>query len=151
MDRAEGLGDVDPGQAERRYKRAVEHGILKVMSKMGISTLQSYRGAQIFEAIGLGDELLEKWFPDTPSQIGGVGLDAIADDAIARHAAAHSPRTLDVLEPGGRYAWRRDGETHLWNPKTIGTLQHAVRSGSFATFQKFSAIAGSRARPSRPA
>jgi len=141
--RVEGLTEE---RAQRRYKKAIEKGILKVMSKMGISTVQSYRGAQIFEALGLGQAFVDRWFPGTPTQIGGVDLNAIADDAIARHTTAHSPRQLAVLPDAGQYVWRREGEEHLWNPSTIGALQHAVRSGDYERFRKFSKLADKAAK-----
>jgi len=140
------IEDFTEEEAHAKYRKAVEKGILKVMSKMGISTLQSYRGAQIFEAIGLGSELVERYFPGTPTQIGGIGLEEITQDAIARHRDAQQPRRLEVLDDGGRYKWRRQGEKHLWNPGTIGGLQHAVRSGKYELFKKFSATADRAAR-----
>ena len=150
--RAGELGDLDPGEAERRYVKAIEKGILKVMSKMGISTLQSYRGAQIFEAIGLSEAFVERYFTGTPTHLDGVGLDVIAEETIERHRSAYAKATLDVvddeLDPGGKYQWRRRGERHMWNPSTIAALQHAVRSGKYELFKKFSARADAEARRS---
>ncbi len=148
----EGAIELDPGEAEHRYVKAIEKGILKVMSKMGISTLQSYRGAQIFEAIGLSEAFVERWFTGTPTHLDGIGLDLVAAEAIERHRAAYARAQLDVLDdpldPGGRYQWRRRGEHHMWNPATIGALQHAVRSGRYELFKKFSARADAEARRS---
>jgi glutamate synthase domain-containing protein 2/glutamate synthase domain-containing protein 1/glutamate synthase domain-containing protein 3 len=144
------LGELDAAGARRRYGKAVEKGILKVMAKMGISTLQSYRGAQIFEAIGLGESLVARYFTGTPTHLDGVGLDVLAEEALARHRAAYAEPALESLDagldPGGLYQWRRRGERHLWNPSTLGALQHAVRSGRYDLFKKFSARADEEAR-----
>ncbi len=143
-------GEVGAEEAGRRYVKAIEKGILKVMSKMGISTLQSYRGAQIFEAIGLGENFVERYFTGTPTHLDGIGLDTVAEEAIARHRAAYARVSLEVvnddLDPGGLYQWRRRGEHHMWNPSTIGSLQHAVRSGKYELFKKFSARADAETR-----
>ena len=119
-----------PDSAATRYRKALSKGILKVMSKMGISTLQSYQGAQIFEAIGLDTEVVDAYFTNTPSQIGGVQLDALESAARARHRNGHpdadaGPSDLDI---GGRYRWRRNGEQHVLSPSSIAALQHATRS-----------------------
>jgi glutamate synthase (NADPH) large chain len=123
------------------YNKAVSKGLLKTMAKMGISTLQSYRGAQIFEAVGLHEEVIEKYFTGTPSRISGVKLDVLAEEAISRHRFAypptHIPENLD-LDPGGQYQWRRGGEFHQLNPDTVAKLQHAVNQESYATFKEFS-------------
>jgi glutamate synthase domain-containing protein 2/glutamate synthase domain-containing protein 1/glutamate synthase domain-containing protein 3 len=108
--------------------KAIGKGLLKTISKMGISTIQSYRGAQIFEAVGLERELIERHFSGTASRIGGVGLDVLAREALERHARAYPAPEDDLLPVGGVYAWRRDGEHHMWNPETIALLQHAVRA-----------------------
>jgi glutamate synthase (NADPH/NADH) large chain len=133
--------DLTLDKAYYNYIKAVNKGLLKTMSKMGISTLQSYRGAQIFEAVGLNSEVINKYFTGTPSRIGGVKLDVIAEEAIARHAFAYPPahiaENLD-LDPGGQYQWRRGGEFHQLNPDTVATLQHAVDGNSYATFKQFS-------------
>jgi glutamate synthase domain-containing protein 2 len=102
------------------------------MSKMGISTIQSYRGAQIFEAVGLRQDVIDKYFTWTPSRIGGIGLDVIAQEVLMRHHAAF-PTAVNghVLPSGGQYQWRNDGEYHLFNPESIHRLQKAVRTGSF--------------------
>ena len=117
----------------KRYTDALDKGLLKVMSKMGISCLSSYQGAQIFEAIGLGQAVVDRWFPGTASRIGGIGLAEIAHEACLRHAAGYR-EAIDVtgedegvLDVGGAYAWRVGGERHLWSPKTVASLQRAVR------------------------
>ena len=118
-------------QAAQNVVKAIGKGLLKTISKMGISTIQSYRGAQIFEAVGLERELIDLHFTGTASRIGGIGLEELATEALERHARAYpvSAQPLDSLLPvGGVYAWRRDGEHHMWNPETIALVQHAVRA-----------------------
>ncbi|HET8894716.1 MAG TPA: glutamate synthase large subunit [Gaiellaceae bacterium] len=124
-------------EAQSRAVKGIGKGLLKVISKMGISTIPSYCGAQIFEAVGLAPELIERCFTGTPSRIGGIGLREIAEGSVARHARAY-PGNGGLLPVLGLYAWRRDGEHHQWNPDTISLLQHAVRSGSFETFEQYS-------------
>jgi len=134
------LKPIEYEKAEKNYIKAVHKGVLKVMSKMGISTLQSYRGAQIFEAMGLNQEFIDRYFTWTPSRIGGVGIDEIEAEARDRHAFAYPKREVAAnleLKAGGQYQWRRDGEYHMYNPDTIALLQYATRSGSFETFQQF--------------
>ncbi len=119
----------DESQAARNYIHAIEAGILKVMSKMGISTLQSYRGAQIFECLGLSDDVVGQYFTDTVSRIGGAGMDHIAMEISHRHERAYpkrEPFQMESLESGGRYQWRRDGETHQYNPATLAIFREAV-------------------------
>ncbi len=127
-----GLGGVDPHKAVKNYIKAAGKGVLKVMSKMGVSTVASYTGAQIFEAIGLGRELVDEYFTGTVSRLGGIGLDEIAAEVAARHATAHPTRPAErahrKLELGGEYQWRREGEIHLFNPETVYKLQHATRT-----------------------
>ncbi len=126
--------------AQRRATKGVAKGLLKTISKMGISTISSYCGAQIFEAVGLSHELVERHFTGTPSRIGGVGLEALARDALARHARAY-PGTVERLLPvTGLYAWRQGGEHHQWNPETIALLQHAVRHGGADTYEEYSRL-----------
>ena len=129
----------DVGEGIRRYIRACTKGILKVMSKMGISTLQGYRGAQTFEAIGLDGAFVEKYFTWTASRIGGIGIETVADEVTRRHAKAFPQRgrTDDELESGGEYQWRRDGEYHLFNPETVFKLQHATRSGQVEVYREY--------------
>jgi glutamate synthase domain-containing protein 2/glutamate synthase domain-containing protein 1/glutamate synthase domain-containing protein 3 len=136
--------DLTVEKATYNYIKAINKGLLKTFAKMGISTLQSYRGAQIFEAIGLDKELVKRYFTGTPSRLGGVGLDVIQKEALARHEAAY-PKveikgSLD-LETGGQYQWRRYGEYHQYNPDTVAALQHAVRKESYADFKHFSKVA----------
>src|SRR5213595_2599213 len=121
--------------------KAVDKGVLKVMTKMGISTLQSYRGAQIFEAIGLNSEVVERYFTWTASRIEGVGLDVIAREAGLRHEHAYmvSPSLDGDLDVGGQYQWRRCGEHHAYNPNTVANLQHAVRAASYKMFKEYTA------------
>ena len=120
-------GVEDPDEAEQRIVKALGKGLLKTISKMGISTIQSYCGAQIFEAVGLEKTLIDRHFTGTASRIGGIGLDVLAREALDRHARAWPGSHEDLLPVGGVYAWRRDGEHHMWNPETIALLQHAVR------------------------
>ncbi|HEY4428020.1 MAG TPA: glutamate synthase large subunit [Solirubrobacteraceae bacterium] len=117
-------------RAAQNYVKAVGKGLLKTISKMGISTIQSYRGAQIFEAVGLEKELIDKHFTGTASRIGGVGLEVLATEALERHARAYPAAHDELLPVGGVYAWRRDGEHHMWNPETIALVQHAVRAAN---------------------
>ena len=131
-----------------RYLRALNKGILKVMSKMGISVLQSYRGAQIFEALGLDDRVVEEYFTGTPSRIGGVDLDGLARDVMARHRRAVRRRDSQVvdLDGGGEYQWRRDGEHHLFTPETVFKLQHATRSGQYGIFKEYTHLVDDQSR-----
>ena len=128
----------------RNYIKACGKGVLKVMSKMGVSTVASYTGAQIFEAIGLGEELVEQYFTGTVSRLGGIGLDEIAAEVAARHAQAHPTRPEErahrKLELGGEYQWRREGEIHLFNPETVFKLQHATRAKRYDIFRQYSRL-----------
>ncbi|HTN97902.1 MAG TPA: glutamate synthase large subunit, partial [Nordella sp.] len=130
---------VTPEEAAKRYIKAVDKGILKVMSKMGISTYQSYCGAQIFDAIGLASDFIKRYFTGTASQIEGVGLDEIAAESFARHAAAfgESPVLTSSLDVGGEYLYRIRGEQHVWTPESVAKLQHAVRGESHETYRDF--------------
>ena len=138
-----GLGGVDPKKALRNYIKASGKGVLKVMSKMGVSTVASYTGAQIFEAIGLSREVVDEYFCGTVSRLDGIGLDVIAQEVAARHATAHpsrpDQRAHRQLELGGEYQWRREGEHHLFNPETVYRLQHATREGRYDLFKKYTA------------
>jgi glutamate synthase domain-containing protein 2/glutamate synthase domain-containing protein 1/glutamate synthase domain-containing protein 3 len=129
-------------KALKNYKKAINKGLLKVFSKMGISTLQSYRGAQIFEAIGLNKALVDKYFTGTQSRIEGVGLEVLAREAEAKHRFAFQPLSESdtELDVGGSYQYRVNGEYHLFNPLTVSKLQHAVRGQSFATFQEYTKL-----------
>ncbi len=128
-------------QARRNYIKACGKGVLKVMSKMGISTVASYTGAQVFEAIGLAQELVDEFFTGTTSRIGGIGLDEIAAEVTARHRFAHAERPEELahrdLWAGGEYQWRREGEYHLFNPETVFKLQHAARSKRYDVFKQY--------------
>jgi glutamate synthase domain-containing protein 2/glutamate synthase domain-containing protein 1/glutamate synthase domain-containing protein 3 len=124
-------------EAQYRAVKGIAKGLLKTMSKMGISTMPSYCGAQIFEAVGLAPELVERHLTGTASRIGGIGIETLAEQTLARHARAY-PGTADALLPVvGLYAWRRDGEHHQWNPDTIALLQHAVRHGGWDTYEEY--------------
>ena len=131
----EGMG-VEEAQA--RALKGIGKGLLKVMSKMGISTIPSYCGAQIFEAVGLAPELIDRYFTSTPSRIGGIGLHDLAEGTLIRHARAYPGSGDELLPILGLYAWRREGEHHQWNPDTISLLQHAVRAGGFETYEQYS-------------
>ncbi|MEK6718625.1 MAG: glutamate synthase central domain-containing protein, partial [candidate division NC10 bacterium] len=133
---------LDHKKAVKNYIKALNKGILKVISKMGISTIQSYCGAQIFEAVGLSREFVEQYFTWTASRIGGVGLEVIAEEAIRRHRSAFPDRLVAKpdLPWGGEYQWRRDGEYHLFNPDTVFKLQHATRSGQYTIFKEYTRL-----------
>ncbi|HVE68351.1 MAG TPA: glutamate synthase central domain-containing protein, partial [Solirubrobacteraceae bacterium] len=122
------LGDLGRSEAEENVVKAMGKGLLKVLSKMGISTIRSYRGAQIFEAVGLERELVDRHFTGTASRIGGVGMDVLAREALERHARGYPEPEGELLPVGGLYQWRRDGERRMWDPETIALLQHSVRS-----------------------
>lgn len=138
-----GLGAIEKTTAINNYIKACGKGVLKVMSKMGVSTVASYTGAQIFEAIGLGPDVVNQYFTGTISQLGGIGLDEIAGEVAARHKMANPRRPEDRahrhLELGGEYQWRREGEPHLFNPETVFKLQHAARSRRYDLFKEYTA------------
>jgi glutamate synthase (NADPH/NADH) large chain len=158
----EGRAAIAAGDAKELTTRVVaglKKGLLKVMSKMGISTIQSYRGAQIFEAVGLDEGLVERHFAGTPSRLGGIGLRELAEEALARHAraypdqhglplpahveAARLPQAHErILPQGGVYQWRRDGELHMWEPDTVASLQHYARGGDDGEYGRFADLAG---------
>ncbi len=135
------LVGIEPAKAIANYIKALSKGVLKIMSKMGISTVSSYCGAQVFEAIGLDGELVDRYFTGTSSRIGGIGLAEIAAEVAARHARAYpanqAERAHRRLEVGGEYQWRREGEVHLFNPETVFLLQHATRSRQYEVFKKY--------------
>ena len=142
-------GMVDFETAEYNYVKAADKGILKIMSKMGISTIESYRGAQIFEAVGLNAEFIDRYFTWTPSRIGGIGINEIELESRRRHEAAFRELTLTGsldLQSGGFYQWRRDGEYHMWNPDTISRLQYATKANSYETYQQFADFANTFSR-----
>ncbi len=131
---------ADPHVFGKNFIKAMHKGVLKVASKMGISTVQGYRGAQIFEAVGLNQETVDRYFTWTPSRIGGIGIDVFEEEARQRHTRAYGGADLSEeldLDVGGLYQWRRDGEYHMWNPATIAALQYASKSNSFSTYKEF--------------
>ena len=138
------LDGVTAGKAAENTVRALGKGLLKIMSKMGVSTVASYTGAQIFEATGLGQEIVSTCFTGTTSRLGGVGFDVLAAEAAARHTRAFPPRDAGPdhrrLETGGEYQWRREGEAHLFNPETVFKLQHATRSRRYEIFKEYTRL-----------
>ena len=142
----------DYSTAEKNYIKAVKKGLFKIMAKMGISTIRSYRGAKIFESIGLSESLLKTYFGTEMSTIGGIGLEKIAKDAITMHQTAFST-TADAVETGrflpnlGQFHWRKDGIRHAWNPETIATLQLATRTGNYNKFKEFSRLVDEKESP----
>ncbi|MCF7863277.1 MAG: glutamate synthase large subunit [Kiritimatiellales bacterium] len=143
MIRQGSLPDCNMINATKNYIKAINKGVLKIMSKMGISTLHSYRGAQIFEAIGINRTVIDQYFVGTPSRIGGIGLDGIAKEIEVRHKRAFPSRRIPKnlkLEIGGAYKWRRNGEDHLLNPLAVAKLQESVRTDNLDRFKEFSAI-----------
>ena len=147
--RADGeVQDIDRAQAVRNYIKACTKGVLKVMSKMGISTLQSYRGAQIFEAVGLDKAFVDRCFTWTASRIGGIGIDTVAEEVVRRHTRAFAERGRedDELDSGGEYQWRRDGEYHLFNPETVFKLQHASRSNRESVYRDYARLVNDQSR-----
>jgi glutamate synthase (NADPH/NADH) large chain len=135
------LSGIAANKAIQNYVKALGKGVLKIMSKMGISTVASYTGAQVFEAVGLDQALVERYFTGTSSSIGGVGLDEIAAEVAARHATAYpandAERAHRRLDVGGEYQWRREGEIHLYNPETVFLLQHATRTRQYDVFREY--------------
>ncbi len=130
---------IDHDEAVYRYRKAIKKGVVKVMSKMGISTIQSYRGAQIFEAIGLNEEFVGRYFDKTASRVGGIGLAEIAAETLHHHRRAYGSRDVRPIQllEGGQYQWRRDGEFHLFNPETVFRLQHSTQAGRYDIFKKY--------------
>jgi len=137
------LDGLSPRQARKNYIKAACKGVLKVMSKMGISTVASYTGAQVFEAVGLAPAVVDEYFTGTASRIGGVGLDVLAAEVATRHALSNLDRPTErahrELEVGGEYQWRREGEYHLFNPRTVFKLQHATRAKRYDIFKEYTA------------
>jgi len=142
------LPGMNHKKAVTHYIKALNKGVLKVISKMGISTIQSYRGAQIFEAIGLDKAFVDRCFTWTASRIGGIGIDGIADEVVLRHRQAFPNRPVGQaeLEWGGEYQWRRDGEYHLLNPDTIFKLQHSTRTGQYTVFKEYSELVNNQSQ-----
>jgi len=141
---------LDPTKALANYVKATSKGVLKVMSKMGISTVASYNGAQIFEATGLSLELVDEYFTGTVSRLGGIGLEEVAAEVAVRHRLAWpenpTERAHRTLEVGGEYRWSREGEYHLFNPETVFKLQHATRSGRYDVFKDYTSLVNDQAR-----
>jgi len=142
------LTGISYHDAAHNYTKAVVKGVVKVISKMGISTIQSYCGAQIYEAIGLNHKFVDRYFTGTPSRIEGIGIEVVSHEAAMRHAQAFPGRQADtpVLDVGGRYQWREDGERHLFNPETIFYLQQACRNNDFQLFQKYTHLIDDQSR-----
>ncbi len=144
------LPGMEAQTAIRNYVTALGKGVLKVMSKMGISTVASYTMAQVFEALGLGQELVDEYFTGTTSRLGGVGLDVLAEEVAIRHRRAYPENPTDRahrgLPVGGEYQWRREGEIHLFNPETVFLLQHATRSRQYEVFRRYTAAVDTLAR-----
>ena len=139
---------LDYATAEKKYIKSICKGLFKIMSKMGISTIRSYRGAKIFEAVGLSQELSNAYFGGLSSSIGGIRLDEVARDAIAFHDNGfNNPSQDDLLPNNGLYAYRKDGEQHAWNPETISTLQLATRLGSYKKFKEYTSLIDDKASP----
>ena len=145
-----GLGGVDPHAAIKKYIKAAGKGVLKVMSKMGISTVASYTGAQVFEAIGLSEKLVDEFFTGTVSRLDGIGLDEIAEEVARRHRIAYADRPVERahrdLDLGGEYQWRREGEYHLFNPETVFKLQHATRAKRYDVFKEYTRLVDDQSR-----
>jgi glutamate synthase domain-containing protein 2/glutamate synthase domain-containing protein 1/glutamate synthase domain-containing protein 3 len=139
---------MDPEEAVQRTIKAVGKGLLKILSKMGISTIRSYTGAQIFEAVGLEQEIVDRYFTGTPSRVGGVGLNVLAWECLDRHRRAYPAASSELLPAGGVYAWRREGEYHGWNPETIATLQQVARGeGGPDAYERFATYVNEVAVP----
>jgi len=138
----QGMIEGSADAAEKRYVKAVNKGIVKVISKMGISTVQSYQGAQVFEALGLSQDFIDEYFTGTPTRIGGIGIDVIAREVLLRHEWAYPKRPVEhtTLGTGGRYQYRRDGEDHLNTPEAIHALQTACRTGDYKLFKRYSEL-----------
>src|SRR5881396_2840171 len=142
------LTGSDHTKALKSYVKALNKGILKVMAKMGISTLQSYCGAQIFEAVGLNRDLVDRYFTGTASRVSGIGIDLIAEEGRQRHERAFPERPVGAhdLDWGGEYQWRRDGEHHMVNPEMIAKLQHSTRTGSYTLFKDYTRFCDDQSR-----
>jgi glutamate synthase (NADPH/NADH) large chain len=145
----EGLGaELSAEKATKNYVKAIGKGLHKIMSKMGISTYMSYTGAQIFEAIGLNRDLVEKYFAGTASNVGGIGIFEVAEEALRMHRAAFGadPVLEGMLDAGGEYAYRTRGEAHMWTPDSIAKLQHATKSGNFQTYKEYAQLINDQSR-----
>jgi len=141
------LLDIDHKTAVKKYIKAAVKGVVKTMAKMGISTVQSYHGAQIFEAVGVATDVVQKYFSWTPSRIQGISLETIAEEALARHSHAYPDRQVNgELDAGGQYQWRDSGEFHLFNPQSIHKLQLACRVGSYAKFKEYAELINNQSK-----
>jgi glutamate synthase domain-containing protein 2/glutamate synthase domain-containing protein 3 len=147
MIRDDRLLNIDHKTACKNMVKAATKGVIKVMAKMGVSAVQSYRGAQVFEAVGLRQDVIDEYFTWTSSRVGGIGMDVIAQEVLVRHRAAFPERRVDghALPVGGQYQWRSEGEFHLFNPESIHRLQKAVRNGNFAQFKEYSRLVNDQA------
>jgi glutamate synthase (NADPH) large chain len=136
------ISGIDHDEAVFRYRKAIKKGVVKVMSKMGISTIHCYRGGQIFEAIGLNEDFVRRYFDKTATRVGGVGINEIAEETLYHHHRAFANRDARApgLLDGGQYQWRRDGEYHLFNPETVFRLQHATAAGRYDIFKKYTRL-----------
>ncbi|QUH30708.1 glutamate synthase large subunit [Vallitalea guaymasensis] len=134
--------DISYEEAYSRYKKAIGNGLLKILSKMGIGTLQSYHGAQIFEAVGINSDIINKYFPGTPSRIQGIGIDIIAKEVIMRHSVAFNSlrNPYQNLLEGGNLHWRKESEAHLFNPDTISKLQQSCRTGNYDLYKEYAGL-----------
>ena len=141
-------GDLSADKAIYNYVKAIGKGLSKIMSKMGVSTYMSYCGAQLFEAIGIDTETVEKYFTGTATRVEGIGVFAIAEEAIRTHRLAYSkdPVLSNMLDTGGEYAWRARGEEHMWTPDVIAKLQHSTRNGSFNTYKEYAQLVNDQSR-----
>jgi glutamate synthase (NADPH/NADH) large chain/glutamate synthase (ferredoxin) len=135
-------GALSADKAIYNYVKAIGKGLSKIMSKMGVSTYMSYCGAQLFEAIGVNNETIEKYFTGTPSRVGGIGVFEMAEEALRMHKAAYGsdPVMATMLDAGGEYAWRSRGEEHMWTPDAIAKLQHSTRANNFSTYKEYAQI-----------
>jgi glutamate synthase (ferredoxin) len=147
MIRDDRLLNIDHKTACKNMVKAATKGVIKVMAKMGISAIQSYRGAQVFEAVGLRQDVIDEYFTWTASRVGGIGMDVIAQEVLVRHRAAFPERRVDnhTLPVGGLYQWRSEGEFHLFNPESIHRLQKAVRNANYATFKEYARLVNEQA------
>ena len=145
---AELPGDLSPDKAIYNYVKAIGKGLSKIMSKMGVSTYMSYCGSQLFEAIGLEKTFVQKYFRGTATQVGGIGVFQVAEEALRTHRAAFGadPVLASMLDAGGEYAWRVRGEEHMWTPDAIAKLQHAARSGQFETYKEYAQLINDQSR-----
>ncbi|MFD2671235.1 glutamate synthase large subunit [Marinicrinis sediminis] len=136
----QGLLNISFEEAQKNYIKAATKGVIKILSKMGISTIQSYRGAQIFEAIGIAQDVIDKYFTWTPSRIGGIGLEEIAQELLSKHQHAFADQAYDTLDAGGEHQWRKDGEEHLFSPETIHSLQQSTRTNNYKQYKKYAQL-----------